>query len=51
MTTHDLTLTHIADNLPGRAINCHFADHLENDKMIFDYRMQPGVVSHSKRWP
>ncbi len=47
MTTHDLSLTHIADNLGNRASNCHFADHLENDKMIFDYRMQAGVVNHS----
>ena len=47
MTTHDLTLTHIAEQLGSRAANCHFADHLENDKMIFDYRMQPGVVRHS----
>jgi hypothetical protein len=47
MTTHDLTLTHIADQLGVRAANCHFADHLENDKMVFDYRMQSGVVRHS----
>jgi hypothetical protein len=47
MTTHDLTLTHIAEHLGNRAANSHFADHLENEKMIFDYRMQPGVVRHS----
>jgi len=25
----------------------HFADHFENGAMVFDYRMQPGVVRHS----
>jgi len=25
----------------------HFADHLEDGVMRFDYRMQPGVVQHS----
>jgi hypothetical protein len=47
ITTHDLSLTHIADQLGERAANWHFADHLEDGEMIFDYRMQPGVVRHS----
>jgi hypothetical protein len=47
ITTHDLSLTHIVDRLGPRAANCHFADHLENGEMIFDYRMRPGVVRHS----
>ena len=25
----------------------HFADHFENGVMLFDYRLQPGVVRHS----
>ena len=25
----------------------HFEDRLEDGKMIFDYRMRPGVVEHS----
>ena len=29
------------------AINMHFEDRLEDGKMIFDYRMRPGVVEHS----
>jgi hypothetical protein len=47
VTTHDLSLTHIADQLGPRAANVHFADHFENGEMKFDYRVQPGVVRHS----
>jgi hypothetical protein len=47
ITTHDLALAQIADNLAPQAINVHFEDHLENGTMQFDYRMRPGVVQHS----
>lgn len=47
VTTHDLALTQIAEGLGERATNVHFEDRLENGKMIFDYRMQPGVVQRS----
>jgi hypothetical protein len=47
VTTHDLALTRIAETLNGRASNVHFEDHLENGRMIFDYKMQPGVVRRS----
>jgi hypothetical protein len=47
VTTHDLSLTHIADQLGPRAANVHFADHFENGEMKFDYRLQAGVVGHS----
>jgi len=47
LTTHDLALAHIADTLPGRAINVHLADTLENGQLHFDYRLQPGVVERS----
>jgi hypothetical protein len=47
MTTHDLALAHIADLPAARAANVHFEDHLEDGKMIFDYRMRPGVVEKS----
>jgi DNA mismatch repair ATPase MutS len=29
------------------AVNMHFEDRLEGGRMIFDYRMRPGVVEHS----
>jgi len=47
ITTHDLALAHIADNLGGRAANVHFADTLEHGELLFDYRLQPGVVERS----
>ena len=46
VTTHDLALTELPARLEG-AINMHFEDRLENGRMIFDYRMRPGVVEHS----
>ncbi len=47
ITTHDLALSHIADDLPGRAMNVHFADTLEDGRLHFDYRLQPGIVERS----
>jgi len=47
ITTHELALAHIADELPGRARNVHFADTLQNGELHFDYRLQPGVVERS----
>jgi len=47
VTTHDLSLTQIAERLEPRAANVHFADHFENGEMRFDYRLQSGVVQHS----
>jgi hypothetical protein len=47
ITTHDLALAHIAEELPGRAANVHLADTLEDGQLHFDYRLQPGVVQRS----
>jgi hypothetical protein len=47
VTTHDLALTRIAETLGERAANVHFEDHLENGRMVFDYKMRPGVVQRS----
>lgn len=47
ITTHDLALARIADDLGTRATNVHFEDHLEDGQMRFDYRLRPGVVQHS----
>jgi DNA mismatch repair ATPase MutS len=47
VTTHDLALARIVDALGGVAANVHFEDHLEDGRMCFDYRMQPGVVTKS----
>jgi hypothetical protein len=47
VTTHDLALTHIADDLGARGANVHFEDHLEGGRMTFDYRLRAGVVEKS----
>jgi hypothetical protein len=47
ITTHDLALAHIAEDLPGRAANVHFADTFEDGRLHFDYRLSPGVVERS----
>jgi hypothetical protein len=47
VTTHDLALTRIVDELGERAANVHFEDHLEAGKMTFDYILRPGVLQKS----
>jgi hypothetical protein len=47
ITTHDLALAHIAEDLSGRAANVHFADTFEDGRLHFDYRLSPGVVERS----
>jgi DNA mismatch repair ATPase MutS len=47
ITTHDLALAGIADELGERAMNVHFEDTVEDGQMRFDYRMRPGVVRKS----
>ncbi|HEX5108085.1 MAG TPA: hypothetical protein VFV95_06545, partial [Vicinamibacterales bacterium] len=47
ITTHDLALTSVADELASRAQNVHFEDRFENGEMLFDYRMRPGPVTRS----
>jgi hypothetical protein len=47
VSTHDLALTELPAMLGGVAVNMHFEDRLEDGRMVFDYRMRPGVVEHS----
>jgi hypothetical protein len=47
VTTHDLALARVADELAPRAANVHFVDHLDEGEVAFDYRLRPGVVSRS----
>ena len=47
VTTHDLALTKITEQLASRAKNVHFEDRIENGKMVFDFKMRPGVVERS----
>ncbi len=45
VTTHDLALTEIVNQLDGRAANLHFGDTLVDGKLHFDYRMTPGIAN------
>ena len=45
VTTHDLALTAIADELAPRAHNAHFEDQLADGELRFDYRLRDGVIA------
>jgi hypothetical protein len=47
ITTHDLALTAVADDLAPRAANVHFEDWFDGGEMRFDYRMKEGPVTRS----
>ncbi|AGC46910.1 MutS domain-containing protein [Myxococcus stipitatus DSM 14675] len=44
VTTHDLSLTALAEEAGAHVLNVHFRDHLEDGKMVFDYTLREGVV-------
>ena len=47
VSTHDLALTRIPDAMNGRAFNSHFEDRIEDEALVFDYKLKPGVVQTS----
>jgi hypothetical protein len=47
MTTHDLALAAIADELQPPGANFHFEDQMLDGKMSFDYHLRPGIVQKS----
>ena len=47
VTTHDLALTVVADELAPRAANIHFEDFFEGGEIRFNYRVQLGPVTRS----
>jgi hypothetical protein len=47
VTTHDLALAGIVDELGGKASNVHFADRFDAGTLEFDYTLRPGVVRNS----
>jgi DNA mismatch repair ATPase MutS len=44
LTTHDLALTEMLPTAGAPGENVHFADQVVDGKMVFDYRMRPGIV-------
>ena len=47
VTTHDLALAAIVEELAPHAVNVHFEDHVAEGRISFDYKMRPGVVERS----
>ena len=45
--THDVALSELERERPGRIANVHFTDVVEHGEMRFDYRLRPGVVRTS----
>ncbi len=45
MTTHDLSLTELAHELPGRVRNMHFTERVVDGAMEFDYQLRDGVLA------
>ncbi|HEX9290523.1 MAG TPA: DNA mismatch repair protein MutS [Anaeromyxobacteraceae bacterium] len=46
VTTHDLALSELVPAL-GEAANAHFEDEVRDGDVVFDYRLRPGVATHS----
>jgi MutS domain V len=44
VTTHDLALAKIAEDMKEHAANFHFSDQLEDGQLRFDYKLTPGTV-------
>jgi hypothetical protein len=47
VSTHDLALAKIPEEMGSRAANCHFEDRFEDGQLIFDYKLKPGIVKTS----
>ena len=47
LTTHDLAIAGVAEDIADGVVNVHFEDRYEDGRMTFDYRMRPGVVERS----
>lgn len=47
VTTHDLALTQIVEELKPYGANFHFEDQFTNGQMNFDYHLRPGIVEKS----
>jgi len=47
VTTHDLAMTRVVDELAPRAVNVHFDDWFAEGELRFDYIAKPGPVTRS----
>ena len=49
VSTHDVGLCQLPDELMTRVQQCHFREVVEDGRMSFDYRLRPGPVSGRQR--
>jgi hypothetical protein len=47
ITTHDLALAEIPQDVARGIVNVHFEDQMNGTEMRFDYKLKSGVVTHS----
>ena len=47
ITTHDLALTDIENDVHAGVVNVHFDDQMHDGQMVFDYKLKPGIVTRS----
>jgi DNA mismatch repair ATPase MutS len=47
VSTHDLALGDLEQELPEKVANVHFQEQVQGDRMTFDYRLRQGVVTSS----
>ena len=46
IATHDLSLCSLKDDFPSQIENSYFDVEIENDNLIFDYKLKPGICSN-----
>ena len=44
VTTHDLSLVSVEDELPGKVHCFHFSDQFDGEALHFDYQLRSGVA-------
>ncbi|MCP4683498.1 MAG: DNA mismatch repair protein MutS [Desulfobacterales bacterium] len=47
VTTHDLAISDATEDLGDQLRDVHFVDTLDDNKLVFDYKVRPGVVQKS----
>ncbi|MGH7282354.1 MAG: MutS-related protein, partial [Polyangiaceae bacterium] len=47
ISTHDIAIGDLEQELPGKVRNVHFEEQVENDQMTFDYKLRDGLVQSS----
>lgn len=45
LATHDLELTGMEQEFPGKLINYHFDVQVQGEELYFDYRLKPGICT------